>query len=61
MECKFCAGVSSAPPSMELIDTLWNVNALNEYGGILVVNELIDTLWNVNIVDKVTSSNAFSN
>ena len=32
----------------ELIDTLWNVNALNEYGGILVVNELIDTLWNVN-------------
>ena len=38
----------------DLIETLWNVNALNEYGGILVVNELIETLWNVNLIESNT-------
>ena len=33
----------------ELIETLWNVNSVNEVGGYKVDAELIETLWNVNI------------
>ena len=32
----------------ELIDTLWNVNAVTEAMPDISVIELIDTLWNVN-------------
>ena len=32
----------------ELIDTLWNVNAMDLRRGRLGERELIDTLWNVN-------------
>ena len=33
----------------ELIDTLWNVNALACLEGYSQPYELIDTLWNVNV------------
>ena len=32
----------------ELIDTLWNVNLLNNLASTISTGELIDTLWNVN-------------
>ena len=40
--------MSKLTESLELIDTLWNVNGiyLSHFGGHLL--ELIDTLWNVN-------------
>ena len=34
---------------LELIDTLWNVNKVNEQLGTELDRELIDTLWNVNL------------
>ena len=36
----------------ELIDTLWNVNAVTEAMPDISVIELIDTLWNVNLTSK---------
>ena len=40
---------------LELIDTLWNVNYLNNSNTLTFDGELIDTLWNV----KNTTSNIF--
>ena len=37
----------------ELIDTLWNVNTKEYFGGLFGVFELIDTLWNVNQIISV--------
>ena len=34
--------------TVELIDTLWNVNTTNPSPSIYFIKELIDTLWNVN-------------
>ena len=48
MECKFCNRISSRTQSLELIDTLWNVNDNEIWGFLTYQNELIDTLWNVN-------------
>ena len=40
--------------SVELIDTLWNVNMGTTVDKIGNVKELIDTLWNVNFIMPVT-------
>ena len=48
MECKcinFCNNLIDVD---ELIDTLWNVNALAQHFEESENSELIDTLWNVN-------------
>ena len=54
MECKCCRVWQHSFKTLELIDTLWNVNIFpysdsaddkNSHGR----KELIDTLWNVNI------------
>ena len=36
-------------PLYELIETLWNVNKVNEQLGTELDRELIETLWNVNM------------
>ena len=49
MECKFFFILEIAAGVVpELIDTLWNVNAVTEAMPDISVIELIDTLWNVN-------------
>ena len=41
-------GITNDFGQIELIDTLWNVNADCCQPGGLPMTELIDTLWNVN-------------
>ena len=48
MECKYDLSVMSRVLLPELIDTLWNVNALMYNFANCCAFELIDTLWNVN-------------
>ena len=44
----------------ELIDTLWNVNAVAEAMPDISVIELIDTLWNVNGLTKLKHNMALA-
>ena len=49
MECKLsCARLTLRERETELIDTLWNVNAVAQKEETAKKVELIDTLWNVN-------------
>ena len=48
MECKLEENGMSLINEFELIDTLWNVNILNNDICHVYLLELIDTLWNVN-------------
>ena len=48
MECKLFCVVITRTISMELIDTLWNVNHYHVIISWGNTTELIDTLWNVN-------------
>ena len=41
----------------ELIDTLWNVNIINQWDFTLAFWELIDTLWNVNLTALEETAN----
>ena len=50
MECKSQCDNVSLSTSLELIDTLWNVNFFERMIFMGKVGELIDTLWNVNII-----------
>ena len=36
----------------ELIETLWNVNLINDEARNAKLTELIETLWNVNMTQK---------
>ena len=38
----------------ELIETLWNVNLINDEARNAKLTELIETLWNVNITALIT-------
>ena len=49
MECKSVGGGLTKGLTLELIDTLWNVNEFWVTLEIKPFMELIDTLWNVNI------------
>ena len=48
MECKSVGGGLTKGLTLELIDTLWNVNTLEDVIEQTGTTELIDTLWNVN-------------
>ena len=48
MECKYIWGNQRSRCSVELIDTLWNVNKSLQTIANQAQQELIDTLWNVN-------------
>ena len=48
MECKSIRFDSFCCSSIELIDTLWNVNEFLQKNSHGLKIELIDTLWNVN-------------
>ena len=48
MECKLRIPPIPMIGSLELIDTLWNVNFSKDWFIMLLNLELIDTLWNVN-------------
>ena len=48
MECKLFNFLFSKALCKELIDTLWNVNFLDDESSKYALIELIDTLWNVN-------------
>ncbi len=48
MECKCVSVPPGCTSHQELIDTLWNVNAVYECFYFRGFSELIDTLWNVN-------------
>ena len=48
MECKSNKDSGSVSSTLELIDTLWNVNNSVAYPFAIALSELIDTLWNVN-------------
>ena len=50
MECKSFASTQPFVAKLELIDTLWNVNTLEDVIEQTGTTELIDTLWNVNFV-----------
>ena len=49
MECKWFKESSENKQKTELIDTLWNVNEIEEETEDYEEMELIDTLWNVNM------------
>ena len=49
MECKLLPARSGSYFLLELIDTLWNVNAVYWICALEREYELIDTLWNVNL------------
>ena len=55
MECKFVSIFTAFNWFSELIDTLWNVNTLEDVIEQTGTTELIDTLWNVNkkILDMI--------
>ena len=48
MECKYLKHLYDLLVTLELIDTLWNVNVISGVGAAFSTLELIDTLWNVN-------------
>ena len=48
MECKYVLNWYIESNSLELIDTLWNVNTFGIWFPKVGCSELIDTLWNVN-------------
>ena len=48
MECKSAKNYGQAADSVELIETLWNVNQEIDLTQKEVQTELIETLWNVN-------------
>ncbi|SCH83651.1 Uncharacterised protein [uncultured Eubacterium sp.] len=48
MECKSVGGGLTKGLTLELIDTLWNVNEIKVKARLTDDKELIDTLWNVN-------------
>ena len=48
MECKLSTTSIKFVTTLELIDTLWNVNGINFICPTVFSLELIDTLWNVN-------------
>ena len=52
MECKSLLTDAGNRGIPELIDTLWNVNAIARSAIVLTNQELIDTLWNVNLTSK---------
>ena len=52
MECKLDIVIIADDYSVELIDTLWNVNISIISMITPFTSELIDTLWNVNFSDK---------
>ena len=49
MECKYSLLFTIPFRVLELIDTLWNVNARPLLVLLPGTDELIDTLWNVNV------------
>ena len=48
VECKSAKNCGQAADSVELIETLWNVNQEIDLTQKEVQTELIETLWNVN-------------
>ena len=48
VECKSAKNYGQAADSVELIETLWNVNQEIDLTQKEVQTELIETLWNVN-------------
>ena len=57
MECKFNYPELTWCRSLELIDTLWNVNVKEVCVKELFRLELIDTLWNVNVFNSMMVTN----
>ena len=49
MECKFEEVTQKCEENEELIETLWNVNFLDDESSKYALIELIETLWNVNV------------
>ena len=60
MECKYLKHLYDLLVTLELIDTLWNVNMyyIEKYMNYQL--ELIDTLWNVNVFGTQTISSCDS-
>ncbi len=53
MECKLSTTSIKFVTTLELIDTLWNVNIFLDTHAFSAIIELIDTLWNVNLVETM--------
>ena len=59
VECKFRKTGSYQKQLSELIETLWNVNAIISTGRSSPVDELIETLWNVNEICRIGLSGTY--
>ena len=53
VECKFLIYSDAGRSRLELIETLWNVNVVNQVLREIWLTELIETLWNVNAKQNI--------
>ena len=61
VECKFVHFYNFFQHTLELIETLWNVNVAVRILAITSPSELIETLWNVNSKMKEKATSAIKN